>query len=45
MGELIADHIKNKKSFVNMQRKALFDGKACFPLSPPKKHQVGLYKV
>lgn len=36
MGELIAEHEKNKKINISKSRKALFEGKACFPLSPPK---------
>jgi hypothetical protein len=45
LGELIAEHEFNKKIVANKPRKALFEGKACFPLSPPKKEFVSLYKV
>jgi mitogen-activated protein kinase 1/3 len=36
LGELIAEHVNNKKVVANSRRKALFEGRACFPLSPPK---------
>lgn len=45
LGELISEHEKNKTIEANKQRRALFEGKACFPLSPPKKEYVKLYKV
>jgi hypothetical protein len=43
-GELIADHSKNKKA-TKSGRKALFEGKACFPLSPPKQEKDCTYKM
>jgi serine/threonine protein kinase len=47
MGELISEHEKNKNHASNLlqSRKPLFEGKACFPLSPPKKEEVTLYKL
>lgn len=45
LGELISEHENNKHIEANKQRRALFEGKACFPLSPPKKEYVKLYKV
>ena len=37
LGQLIFQHEKNKKLGKSAQRrKPLFEGKACFPLSPPK---------
>ena len=47
LGELILQHEKNKKSGTNnfKNRRPLFEGKACFPLSPPKKEEVNLYKL
>jgi hypothetical protein len=45
MGELIADHEKNKKINVTHPRRALFEGKACFPLSPPKGNKDITYKI
>ena len=39
LGEMILEHEKNKKTSQGLlkKRKPLFEGKACFPLSPPKK--------
>ena len=46
LGELISEHEKNKKTDIIMnKRKPLFEGKACFPLSPPKKSEANLYKL
>jgi mitogen-activated protein kinase 1/3 len=45
MGELIAEHEKNKKINVTHPRRALFEGKACFPLSPPKGNKDITYKI
>lgn len=45
MGELIAEHEKNKKINITRPRKALFEGKACFPLSPPKGNKDITYKI
>ena len=45
LGELIAEHEKNKKVNVTRPRKALFEGKACFPLSPPKGNKDITYKI
>jgi mitogen-activated protein kinase 1/3 len=45
MGELIAEHQKNKKITLNRERIALFQGKACFPLSPPKREKDCTYKI
>lgn len=45
MGEMIAQHEKNKKIKVTQPRKALFQGKACFPLSPPKQPKEVTYKL
>ena len=45
MGELIAEHEKNKKINLTKPRKALFEGKACFPLSPPKEDNKIKYEI
>lgn len=45
LGELIGEHSHNKKINVTRQRKALFEGKACFPLSPPKGNKDVTYKI
>jgi mitogen-activated protein kinase 1/3 len=45
MGELIAEHKRNKKIKITIPRTALFEGKACFPLSPPKNSKACNYKV
>lgn len=47
LGELILQHEKNKKTGAGIlkPRRPLFEGKACFPLSPPKKSEVNLYKL
>lgn len=46
LGELISEHEKNKKAeIITRKRKPLFEGKACFPLSPPKKDEASLYKL
>jgi hypothetical protein len=45
MGELISQHRLNKKINLSQPRKALFEGKACFPLSPPKANKDVTYKI
>ena len=41
--ELINNHANNRK-VSNFSYKPIFEGKACFPLSPPKKELVDSYK-
>ena len=45
MGELISEHKLNKKIQITRPRRALFEGKACFPLSPPKGNKDCTYKI
>jgi hypothetical protein len=47
MGELISEHERNKNHAANLlrARRPLFEGKACFPLSPPKLEEAFLYKL
>jgi hypothetical protein len=45
MGELIAEHRLNKKIKITRPRRALFEGKGCFPLSPPKDTNDCNYKI
>lgn len=45
MGELISEHKLNKKIQITRPRRALFEGKACFPLSPPKAGKDCTYKI
>jgi hypothetical protein len=45
MGELISEHKLNKKIKITTPRRALFEGKACFPLSPPKGPKDITYKI
>lgn len=41
LGELISEHEKNKKiGIMPQRRRPLFEGKACFPLSPPKENTL-----
>jgi len=41
--ELINNHVNNRK-VSNFSYKPIFEGKACFPLSPPKNEVVESYK-